>query len=130
MLAGWAFQQAVYSVLSGVLAPVKLYDEVPPAAPYPYVVFGDNTVADESSKTEDGERHTLTIHVWSRAAGRRETKQIIGTISAALHRRVLAIPGYAPARVWADFATDMQDPDGVTRHGVVRFVALIQKVEG
>ncbi len=123
--AAWELQKAVYDALSvpgAVAAPV--YDDVPQGAAMPYVAIGDSTIAPAGSKTEDGEDHSLTLHVWSQYAGRREVKELLGQIKAALHNRPLPLTGHTLVRLRFDFVTDFADAGEQTRHGVIRFAAL------
>ncbi|WP_448208483.1 DUF3168 domain-containing protein [Azospirillum sp. sgz302134] len=123
MSATWELQKAVYDALAGALG-VPVYDDVPQGAAMPYVAIGDSTIAPASTKTDDGEEHSLTLHVWSQYAGRREVKELLGAIKAALHNRPLPVAGNALVRLRFDFASDFADADEQTRHGVIRFAAL------
>ena len=121
--AAWELQKAVYDALSGALA-APVYDDVPQGVAMPYVAIGDSTVAPAGTKTDDGEDHSLTLHVWSQYAGRREVKELLGQIKAVLHDRPLVLSGHALVRLRFDFASDFADADEQTRHGVIRFAAL------
>lgn len=123
-LAAWELQRAVLAALTSALAPVEVYDDVPEGAAHPYVSMGDMAVAAASGKTGDGERHTLTLHVWSRSSGRKEAKELLGGIKAALHDRPPTLEGHALVSLRFQSATDSLDPDGITRHGVIRFGAF------
>lgn len=123
MSAGWELQKAVFEALSGTLT-VPVYDDVPQGAAMPYVAIGDSTIAPAGTKTGDGEDHSLTLHVWSQYAGRREVKELLGQIKAALHGRPLVLAGHALVRLRFDFASDFADVDEQIRHGVIRFAAL------
>lgn len=59
-----ALQKAVYAALvadmaTGALIGGRIYDAIPRAATFPYVSFGDGTVRDWSTGTEDGAEHRL-----------------------------------------------------------------------
>jgi len=123
--SAWPLQTSVYSALSSALAPVPVFDDVPTGQTFPYVTIGETTSAAEFDKSEDMERITLTIHAWSRKAGRKEAKELAAKIANALHNRVLTMPGFAPATLRYEFTTDMIDPDGITKHAVVRVGTLI-----
>lgn len=118
-----AFQKALYARLNGALG-VPVYDKVPQDTPFPYVTIGDDTEIDWSTKDSPGKESTISIHTWSRYAGRLETKELLGKIEALLGDRPLTIPGYWNLLLYADFSTTMLDDDGVTYHGVIRFRAL------
>lgn len=119
--AAWPVQVAIYGRLAADLAPVPVYDMAPATAAFPYVTIGEFTGADEYDKSDDSERLTLTLHVWSRKTGRKECKEIMGRVRASLHGKELPVAGFLPIALRQEFATDMIDPDGLTVHGVVRF---------
>lgn len=123
--AGWELQKAVYEALVTALDPVKVYDAVPQDDDtYPRVNIGDDTHADWSTKTENGEMHTLTIHAWSREQGNKEALNLMKQIYDTLHKQTLALTGHHLVLMQYEFSEVMLDPDGVTRHGVTRFRIL------
>lgn len=119
-------QKAIKDKLDGAagltaLVGTRIYDYVPQAETFPYVTFGDDTVLDWSTFGTLGEEATLTIHVWSRIRGRKETKSIQSQIDAALNRQALDITGYTAVACVREYQESFQDPDGITYHGVQRF---------
>ncbi|HKJ73635.1 MAG TPA: DUF3168 domain-containing protein [Alphaproteobacteria bacterium] len=126
--ATWALQKAVFDALTGsadLMAMVSgVYDHVPADTAFPYVTIGETTVADWSSKTFDGQEHSLTLHVWSRARGRKETKEIFGLVYAALNGAPLSVAGQQLVDLRFDFAQTLLDTDGLTFHGVQRYRAV------
>lgn len=116
-------QRAIYARLGAVLAPVKVYDHVPQNADFPYVTLGDDTQADWSAKDARGHEHTLTLHAWSRQAGRTQVKELLGAIVAALGGR-LEVAGHWNVDLYPEFETTFLEEDGKTYHGVIRFRAL------
>lgn len=109
----------------------NVYDDVPQpedsgeVSKFPYVVVGDNTIQPWDTDTEIGADATVTIHAWSRFRGREEVARIHDAIYAALHR--VDIPVDGAHTVGCDFEqSDVYlDPDGVTRHGVVRYRLVV-----
>ena len=86
----WPLQKALYiklvahpEVISSLGGP-RLYDEVPPAALYPYVVFGASTSAPLETAERDSAEHELTLEVWSERRGSGQTKQILPALAVAL----------------------------------------------
>lgn len=127
--AAWPLQQAVYSALSAALgtAPaVPVYDDVPPSAQEPYVAIGDITAVPGEMVHDEDEDLTITLHVWSIYRGRKECREIMGRIKAALHNAHLTVSGWHVASLRQVMAEDFMDADGRTRHGVVRLRALLQ----
>ncbi len=123
--ASWPLQKALFTALTEALAPVPVLDDVPQGQAFPYVVIGEDTVTDWPMLGDDeAEEIAVTIHVWSRYAGRKEAKELMGTIKAALHQQTLTVDGQQLVTLRFAFETLFMDPDGLTRHGVIRFRAL------
>lgn len=92
---------------------------------YPAVVIGEDTTIDYSTKDLDGGETTINIHVWSQYKGSKETKNIMDRIHTLLHDVSLSVTGFNLINLRFEFSDIMIDPDGVTRHGVMRFRAII-----
>ena len=120
---------AVYSRLTGDATLMGLvdgvYDDVPQDTAYPYIVVGEETTLNAGTKTLDGLEYTLTIHVWSRYRGLKETKHIMQRIYALLHTYDLAVTGASLVNLRQEFSSTFVDADGLTRHGVIRFRAMV-----
>src|SRR5947207_15725984 len=91
MSAAWALQQAVFAALSGnenikdiVDDPPRIYDTVPRGAGFPYIVIGDDRQSNLSTATDKASEHQLSVHVYSRAAGRKEARVAAEAVVAAL----------------------------------------------
>jgi hypothetical protein len=123
--ASWQVQKAVYAKLNVDLT-VNVYDNVPPNAQAPYVTIGDDTAADDSTKTDDGQQITLTIHAWSDYAGRKEVKELGAEIYASLHKQPLVVTGFDVREIRWVFGDTIREPDGHTYHGVQRFRIFVQ----
>lgn len=132
-----AVQIAVYNALVAnvdlaILVGTRIYDAQPrtlgnPALQFPYVTIGEDTHADWSTDTENGDDATITIHTWSRYNGRKEEKEIQGLIYAALHRAALNVSNYALVSIDWISSDSLIDADGETRHGVQTFRLLLDK---
>ena len=131
--ASWALQQAIYATLSadsGVSDAVgdRIFDAVPRGAAYPYIVIGDDKESDWSTATEPGSSHALTIHIWSRAAGRRETRLAAEAVIAALNGAELALSGQTLIDLrWLE-SESSRESDGETVHAQLRFKAITEPV--
>lgn len=132
-----AIQVAIYQTLasdSTLMALVTgVYDTAPQAldagaaANFPYVTIGEDTHVEWDTDTELGADVTVTIHVWSRDRGRKETKTIQGLIYGLLHRASLSISGYNLVGVdWLQ-SDSFLDTDGLTRHGVQTFRITVEE---
>ncbi|MDD3371563.1 MAG: DUF3168 domain-containing protein, partial [Alphaproteobacteria bacterium] len=74
---------AVQAVLG---ASAEIYDHVPPDAAYPYIVFGPAHVTPYDTLTETGFEQVVTLNVWSRYRGGKETRDIFQAVYDTLHR--------------------------------------------
>ena len=126
----WKLQQAIYTALyqrvidsDGIYA--AIYDDVPEGAAYPFVVIGEETTANNGTKTIDGIEHTLTIHVWSQYRGRKQIKELMQSVYDLLHNTDITVSGASLVNIRQEFSTTLAENDGITRHGVMRFRAVV-----
>lgn len=144
-----AIQKAVYELLiadatlATLLAPSDIegsptrpavYDFAPQAAAseddskFPYVTIGEDTAAEFDTDDIDGQETTLTLHAWSRQRGRKEVKQILDALYAALHDAALTVEGSHALFCYWEFSEALPvDDDGITQHGVTRFRIVTQQ---
>jgi hypothetical protein len=106
----------------------KIYDEPPRDAAFPYVTLGDGSFADNSTSTEPGEEHTLSLHVWSRHGGHSEAHEIAGAVLAALVDAPIALDGHHLANLRFVLADVRREPDGRTYRGIVRLRAVTEPI--
>ena len=126
----FALQSTIYSALNNdntltSTLGAGVFDEVTEGTTYPFVSIGEDTVTDFGTKTEDGGQFTINIHVWSQYTGAKETKNIMDRIHDLLHDSSLSVTGFNLVNLRFEFSDILRDPDGVTRHGVMRFRAII-----
>jgi hypothetical protein len=114
-----AIQAAIFARLSTLSTPV--FDHVSQATAFPYIVIGDDTSIPWDTDTSVGTETTCTIHIWSRERGRKQVKDIMDTVYASLNRSSFAIAGGVLIECIYEFSESFLDPDGLTRHGVMRF---------
>lgn len=132
--SGWALQQSIYEALTddaallALLGGPRIYDDVPQSADFPYLTIGQSLVRDWSTGSEEGDEHTLTVHVWSRESGRKQTHAIIGLLREALHDRPLTLDGHRLVNLRHEFSDARREPDGDTYHGLVRYRAVTEPV--
>lgn len=119
-MSTFEIQRAVFARLTDQLT-VPVFDDVPQGTPCPYVVIGEDD--SESWDTDDslGLDTDITIHVWTEYSGRKQAKDIMAQIYAALNRYELAVNGMYTVDCICEYQDSFLDPDGVTRHGVIRF---------
>jgi hypothetical protein len=129
--AGWALQQSVYATLvaDGAVQDAvagRIFDAVPRDSALPYIVIGDDRETDGSTATEPGSVHELTIHIWSRAAGRKETRLASEAVIDALNGAALTIDGQTLIDIrWLESETQ-RESDGETVHARLRFRAVLE----
>lgn len=131
MIAALDLQAAIAAHLAAdadlaALVGDRIHDGAPRAGAFPSITFGEAGQADWSSDGEPGGDVRLTLHVWSRAIGKREAWAIIGHLMRLLHNAPLALEAHALVLARVTFAEVRLDPDGMTEHGVVRVVALVE----
>lgn len=127
-----ALQQAVVAALSadsGLLAALggpRLYDDTPQPLSFPYVTIGQTTIRASDGDLAPADEHIFTLHVWSRAKGRREALAIIGELCRALHDQPLTLTGHRLVNLRHDFSEARRERDGDTIHGIARFRAVTE----
>lgn len=119
--AAWALQQAVFAALESApgLEGVPVFDAVPRGSAFPYIVIGDGDEA------PDGD-HALTIRIWSRAGGHRESKQLAALVRSALETTPPALDGHALVDLRFSSADYARASDGETWRASLRFKALTE----
>lgn len=128
-------QQAVYSRLTAFLPSLRIYDDPPnqpdgmPEADFPYTTIGDDTVVPWDTDTSLGANCTITLHVWSRKNGKKEAKTILGQLYTALNREAnfLYAPGFRFIDCLHESTEIIEEVDGKTRHGIIRFRITMEK---
>jgi|TARA_R100000278_G_scaffold117416_1_gene97385 hypothetical protein len=129
-LHSFPLQQAIFSTLNGNTtglsgASVSVFDNADESTPYPYVIIGEETTANNGTKTLDGIEHTQTIHVWSQYRGLREIKEIMQSVYSNLHNTDITVSGASLVNIRQEFSTTLVENDGITRHGVMRFRVVV-----
>ena len=104
---------------------IPIYDDVPDGTSAPYINIGEETAINDGTKTVDAVEHTLTIHVWSEYRGRYEIKHIMQEVYQNLHNAAITVSGASLVNIRQEFATTLEEADGITRHGVMRFRAIV-----
>lgn len=109
-----------------------IYDRAPDKAKGNYLTIGDASSVDWSTATEDGQEHTLDIHVWSQkpsqTAETAEARAILGHIRRVLHNATgltIAMPFSICTLQITHQIGPYLDPDEKTLHGVATLHAEI-----
>ena len=126
----FALQSAIYSTLNGdsnltSTLGAGIFNDVTEGTNTPFVTIGDDTASQYDTKDLDGTETTINIDVWSEYKGSKECKQIMDRIHDLLHDSNISVTGFNLVNLRFEFSDIIRDPDGVTRHGVMRFRAVI-----
>lgn len=128
-------QQAVYNRLVAALPGYRIYDD-PPNQPdgiadadFPYITVGEDTVQAWDTDGSLGANCTVVLHVWSRKNGKKEAKTILGLLYTALNRQAanLTAAGYTFIDALHESSEVVEEVDGKTRHGIIRFRLTMEK---
>ena len=124
----FALQSSIYTALNVSAITTTLacgvYDEVVECNSYPFITLGEETAIDYSTNNLVGAETTINIHIWSRYKGSKQTKQIMDKVHDLLHDVSLSVSGVNLINLRFEYSDIMRDPDGITRHGVMRFRAI------
>jgi len=103
----------------------RVYDEVPEKPTFPYISIGDDQVVGDDNDCSEISEVFCRIHVWSRAVGYPETKQIAGAVRTRLRATAPTVTGFTVDVVEFQQHQFLRDEDGKTRHAVVEYRFLI-----
>ena len=124
-------QRAVFDALAAnaalaALVGARIYDHVPANAAYPYVSFGRTSIYDWSTGTESGSEQLFTLHIWSKAKGKKETLEIMEHARALLEDARLDLNQHSLVNMRLEFAEARHDEDLALYHGLLRFRAVTE----
>jgi Protein of unknown function (DUF3168) len=130
--ASWALQKAVHvaltnaSALTALTGGVRVFDDVPRTAAYPYITHGESVVRDWSTSTDEGHEHSISIHVWSQGAGRKQAHEILGVIGRTLDDQTLPLDGHRLITLHHEHSEVRRESDGETWRGLLRLRATTE----
>ena len=131
-LHSWELQKTIFSTLNSAnltdesgTAIKGVFDDVPESTEYPYVRIGEDSVNNISTKGKDINEHSLSIDIWSQYRGMRDIKVIMAQIHNALDDINFSVTGALGINLKFEFQTTVVEPDGITRHGIMRFRAVV-----
>ncbi|MEJ8308810.1 DUF3168 domain-containing protein [Agrobacterium larrymoorei] len=105
----------------------RIYDRPPTNAPFPYVEYGESQVIRDDVTCFKANLIYVTIHVWSQySGGFKELKEVINEVVEALDDAPLVLPSHRLVSLTRQDTRHFKDPDEVTTHGVVEFVARVE----
>lgn len=133
MTAAGELQKAIFSALGGdpaltaVLGAGRIFTHAPANTPFPYMTFGRTSVYDWSTGTERGTEQLLTLHVWSKAKGNKETLEIMEMARWLLDDKSLPLDSHHLVNLRLEFAEERYDDDLAVHHGLLRFRAVTEE---
>lgn len=94
-----------------------------------YIRFGPSDGVDAGAECIDGEEITIQLDCWSRSVGAIGCSRIVDAVRKALHDKDLQLSANALVEMQVTLWRIMDDPDGLTTHGVVQVTALVEEPE-
>jgi len=123
-----AIQQSIYDILTSdttlMTKVTGVFDFVPDNQGYPFVTVGETTSIPYETYDRYGEEVSTILHVWSRYRGMQEINEIMDDCKRLLARKSFEVAGWQNISCYHDFSEVIREPDGETRHGVIRFRIL------
>jgi hypothetical protein len=124
-------QKAVFDALiaDAALAAIvgaRIFDHAPAKVHFPYISFGRTSIYDWSTGTESGSEQLFTLHIWSKAKGKKETLDIMEHARALLNDAKLELDQHSLVNMRLEFAEARHDEDLALYHGLLRFRAVTE----
>lgn len=110
------------------LADIKVYDRVEPKAKFPYIQIGESQVIKQPADCLRSWKVYQTLHVWARDVPSTEAKRIVGIIDDAIDEQAINLSSLRLIMIQQQSSRVFRDPDGITHHGVIEFLATIEKL--
>lgn len=124
--ASLPLKKAIIAALKSgsAIAAGRNYDRAPPNPQFPYTTLGPFDALTEVADEYAGSDTTMQIDAWSRGTpplvASVEVMQIGRAIHAALHEQTLTLTeNQRLVALTVESIRYLQDPDGITEHGVV-----------
>lgn len=94
----------------------------------PYISLGASDVVPADADCITARAETVQLDIWHRDQGRNwPCKQTVDAVRTALHGYAGDLATHALVEMRVVLTRVMDDPDGVTCHGVVQVTALIEE---
>lgn len=126
-------QQAIHAKLTGDPTLMNLvngvWDYVPEADAYPYIVIGEATEIPDNRHGGFGRQTVATLHVWTRHRGHSKGLAIGARVTALLDHQPLTITGADHISTRFEFSQTLTDPEppGDIRHLVLRYRIITEQ---
>ncbi|MDH6265536.1 hypothetical protein M2360_000926 [Rhizobium sp. SG_E_25_P2] len=130
-MIGPEFQKVVrLALVAGDVCGGRVHDRVPSTAVFPYGQLGEEQVIDDGNSCGDAWEVYLDLHLWSRPddGSKRELKDQAKAAGAAIKGiGASAIAGLRITDIVAESFRAIDDPDGITKHGILTIRALVDE---
>lgn len=113
---------ALTTLISG-----RVYDQPPDPVTYPYVTIGEAQFLRDDATCISGGEIYLTMHGWSRSVGFPEVRRVADAMANSLHLAPLTLATNRLISIMYRQTRVFRDPDGLTSHAVIDFVANVEK---
>lgn len=114
--------------LMALITGVFDYSPIPINQAFPYLVVGDSTEIDDSVLSDIGYDTTITMHIWSKYAGFKEARTILGNLNRLFNHKSLTLSSQRCVGTWYEFSQPLNDPtDNTIRHMPVRYRIKVQE---
>lgn len=123
------YVKSVFAVLNAdPLLTGKVSESLDDMTGFPKIWIEDGGAVDWSNKSDDGIEATVSLHIGSRYRGTKEIREYMQKCHNLLHNGSLGAD--TGQIVLCRFVRHdiVSDSDGITRHGIMRFVLLISEV--
>jgi hypothetical protein len=111
----------------------RVYDQPPSdtngnvTATFPYFTIGEAQFLRDDATCVSGGKIYLTMHAWSRTVGFPEVKRIADAVVESVHLAPITLPTNHLISIIHRQTDVFRDPDGLTSHAVIKFVANVEK---
>ena len=112
------YQRIVDAAISGVVHVIDHRLNNPSDGDFPYIQIGNEQALPADVVGSDGAERFIDLHVWSRKRGQSQVKGIQGDLRVLFHAQSLSVAGLKTAFSYVDATRILDDPDGLTRHGI------------
>lgn len=123
-------QEVIFARLTSdatITAPV--YANPPDDVAFPYIRFGNTSIESDDEECANVSIVEMQIHVYSRAGGYAEVRDIAHAVKKSLHDYYAVMVQHALRLLRAPRIEYLDDADGITTHAVVMVVAEIEEVD-
>ncbi|KAA9369560.1 DUF3168 domain-containing protein [Ochrobactrum quorumnocens] len=105
----------------------RIWDHPPADREFPYISLGPDNFRVEDADCIPMREQTLQIDCWSRENGKKwPCKEIVDSVVNVLRNIDGDLTDGALVETRIDLARVIDDPDGITSHGIVQFTAIIE----